>query len=124
MKKPQDNRVLVRFSPPDPITSIVNVTRILSDGSEESIGLVYPIFDNESDSVNYISVDNFGQEIFPPTSNFIEIENRFLRSVKQNVDKSITQDIEAELEEYENRSKTIKDLRQLKPRTSRKFITR
>jgi hypothetical protein len=124
MKKPRDNSVFVRFSSPDPITSIVNVTRILSDGTEEAIGVVYPIFDNESDSVNYVSINNFGQEIFPPTSDFIEVENQFQKSVKQNADISITEDMEAELEEYENRSNTIKNLRQFKLRTSRKFITR
>jgi hypothetical protein len=124
MNKPQENKVLVRFSTPDPTTSIVNVTRILSDGSEEPIGLVFPNFDHEDDSVNYISVDNFGQEIFPPTKDFIEVENRFQKSVKEIADRSMAKNLEATLEEYEARKETIKSLRQHKHRTKLKLLHR
>ena len=115
---------MVQFSAPDPITSIINVTKILQDGTIEPLGQIFPCFDNESDSVNYVSIDNFGQEIFPPTSAFIDIENRFQKLINHNTEKSSAEDIEVILEEFENRRKTIKDLRKFKFRKSMKLITR
>ena len=40
MKKLPESKVQVRFSAPDPQTNIINVSRVLPDGREESIGQV------------------------------------------------------------------------------------
>jgi len=124
MKKTNDERTQVKFSAPDPSTNIIKVSRVLPDGSEESIGQVYPDFGNGDESIIYRSVDRNGEETLPPTSDFIEIEKQFEKNIQQVGEISYFRDMESMAEEYENREEEIKSLRQHKHRTRLKLLHR
>lgn len=123
MKKTNDERT-VKFSAPDPSTNIIKVSRVLPDGSEESIGQVYPDFGNGDESIIYRSVDRNGEETLPPTSDFIEIEKQFEKNIQQVAEISYFRDMESMAEEYEMREEEIKSLRQHKHRTKLKLLHR
>ena len=123
MKKTNDERT-VKFSAPDPSTNIIKVLRVLPDGSEESIGQVYPDFGNGDESIIYRSVDRNGEETLPPTSDFIEIEKQFEKNIQQVAEISYFIDMESMAEEYEMREEEIKSLRQHKHRTKLKLLHR
>jgi len=123
MKKTNDERT-VKFSAPDPSTNIIKVLRVLPDGSEESIGQVYPDFGNGDESIIYRSVDRNGEETLPPTSDFIEIEKQFEKNIQQVAEISYFRDMESMAEEYEMREEEIKSLRQHKHRTKLKLLHR
>ncbi|MFH0866631.1 MAG: hypothetical protein V1904_10570 [Bacteroidota bacterium] len=114
MKNLQKDRTLIRFSAPAPFINEVIVSRVLADNSTEPIGKVYPDLRNEGDSIIYISTDNNGDEIFPPTSDFIEVETRFEKYAKELAEISLVEGITAESEEFEKREETIKNLRNCK----------
>lgn len=124
MKKTNDERTQVKFSAPDPSTNIIKVSRVLPDGSEESIGQVYPDFGNGDESIIYRSVDRNGEETLPPTSDFIEIEKQFEKNIQQVAEISYFRDMESMAEEYEMREEEIKNLRQHKHRTKLKLLHR
>lgn len=124
MKKTNDERTQVKFSAPDPSTNIIKVSRVLPDGSEESIGQVYPDFGNGDESIIYRSVDRNGEETLPPTSDFIEIEKQFEKNIQQVAEISYFRDMESMAEEYEMREEEIKSLRQHKHRTKLKLLLR
>jgi len=124
MKKTNDERTQVKFSAPDPSTNIIKVSRVLPDGSEESIGQVYPDFGNGDESIIYRSVDRNGEETLPPTSDFIEIEKQFEKNIQQVAEISYFRDMESMAEEYEMREEEIKSLRQYKHRTKLKLLLR
>lgn len=124
MKKTNDERTQVKFSAPDPSTNIIKVSRVLPDGSEESIGQVYPDFGNGDESIIYRSVDRNGEETLPPTSDFIEIEKQFEKNIQQIAEISYFRDMESMAEEYEMREEEIKSLRQYKHRTKLKLLLR
>lgn len=124
MKKTQEDRILVRFSPPEPISNTVKVTRVLSDNTEEFIGQINPDFTDGEDSIKYVSVNYLGEELLSPTSDFIDIENRFVKYAKEMDEKSFTNDMEAKAIEFEKRGKVLKGLRQWKFRLQSKFINR
>lgn len=124
MKKTNDERTQVKFSAPDPSTNIIKVSRVLPDGSEESIGQVYPDFGNGDESIIYRSVDRNGEETLSPTSDFIEIEKQFEKNIQQVAEISYFRDMESMAEEYEMREEEIKSLRQHKHRTKLKLLLR
>jgi hypothetical protein len=124
MKKINDERTQVKFSNPDPATNIIKVSRLLPDGSEESIGQVYPDFGHGDESIIYRSVDRNGEETLPPTSDFIEIEKQFEKNIQQVAEISYFIDMESMVEEYETREEEIKSLRQHKHRTKLKLLHR
>ena len=114
----KDERTQVRFSAPDPTTNIIKVSRVLPDGTEESIGLVYPDFGNQNDSITYCSANKIGEELLPPTLDFIEIESQFEKYNHQIAEASYEKDMAARVEEYEKREKAIKGLRLFKHSTT------
>lgn len=118
MKKKINERTQVKFSDPDPTTNIIKVSRVLPDGTEESIGMVYPDFGNENDSITYRSANKIGEELLPPTSDFIEIESQFEKYNHQIAEASYEKDMASKVEEYEKREKAIKGLRLYKHRTA------
>lgn len=124
MKETNDERTQVKFSAPDPSTNIIKVSRVLPDGSEESIGQVYPDFGNGDESIIYRSVDRNGEETLAPTSDFIEIEKQFEKNIQQVAEISYFRDMESMAEEYEMREEEIKSLRQHKHRTKLKLLLR
>jgi len=124
MKKTIHEGTQVKFSNPDPATNIIRVSRVLSDGSEESIGQIYPDFADGEDSIKYVSVNYLGEELLPPTSDFIDIENRFVKYIQEMDEKTFTNDMEEKALEFEKRGKVLKGLRQWKFRSQLKFINR
>jgi len=124
MKTAIDEGTRVRFSNPDPSTNIIKVLRVLPDGSEESIGQVYPEIGNGDESIIYRSVDRNGEETLPPTSDFIEIEKQYEKNIRQTAEISYFQDMESMVEEYEKREEDIKSLRQHKHWTKLRLLHR
>ncbi len=124
MKKTVDERTQVKFSNPDLSTSIIKVSRVLPDGSEEFIGQVYPEIGNGEESIIYRSVDRNGEETLPPTSDFIEIEKQYEKNIQNAVEISYFQDMESIIDEYERREDEIKILRHDKHRTKLKLLHR
>jgi len=57
------------------------VSRFLANGGREPIGQVYTQF--EGDVQLFISTDQMGKEIFPPTNDFSEVNRRFERRAKR-----------------------------------------
>lgn len=108
MKKAHGDRILVRFSTPDPKTNIIKVSKVLPNDTEKSVGQIYPYFEDGEDSIKYISVDNRGQELFPLSSDFTEIENQFEKFIK----------------ELDEREKVIKSIRQLKSKFQSRIVNR
>ena len=113
MKKISGDRVFVKFSKPDPITNIITVSRVLPDNTVEPIGKIYSELDRTG-SVMYISANNQGEEIFPPTADFIEIEKHFERYANEISEKSKNESLEIKAEELINRERSIRTIRQWK----------
>jgi hypothetical protein len=88
MKKNQQDKPLLKFSPPDPVTSRIFVSRVLPDNSLESIGIVFPHFSNEDGCVYYCSLDMNCDNIGSYTSDFNEVKKEF----EKNVEKSIQEE--------------------------------
>ncbi len=113
MEKSSTDRVLVEFSKPDNMNT-VTVFRILPDYSTEPIGKVYPDSSSGDDSLIYISANNQGEEIFPPTSDFTEIENQFVKYAKKLSAKSFMEDMISEAEKIKEREWSITNIRNWK----------
>ncbi len=124
MKKGQKDRISVRFGHPEPNSNIVKVTKVLPDNTEEFIGQIYPDFTDGEDSSKYVSVNTLGEELLPPTSDFIEIEDRFINYAHEMDERSFTNEMEAKALEFEKRGKSLRSLRQFKFRLQSKFINR
>ena len=113
MKKSPIDRVLVEFSKPDNTNTVI-VSRILPDNSTEPIGCVSPYISNGDDSQIYVSTNKMGEEIIPPTADFIEIENQFKKYAKELAGKSFEEDMISEAERLEEREKSITNIRSWK----------
>ena len=115
MKKAPTERMLVKFSTPD---SFMNTTvyRVLPDNSTEIIGRVYTDSSAGENSITYISTNNQGEEIFPPTTDFTDIGNYFEKYAKELSEKSFMEDIMAETEKSAEREESLKSIRNLKSR--------
>ena len=72
----------------------------------------------------YVSVNTLGEELLPPTSDFIEIEDRFINYAHEMDERSFTNEMEAKALEFEKRGKSLRSLRQFKFRLQSKFINR
>jgi len=115
MRKSQTDRVLVEFSKPDNM-NIVTVSKVLADNSTEPIGKVYPDLSKGDDYLIYVCTNNQGIGIFPPSSDFIEIEERFRKYAGELSKKSITENLQVEAETLIERENSIKLLRKTKTR--------
>ena len=124
MENIQKDKMLVRFSTPDPITNAIVVSRVLPDNSAEPIGRIYPDFGNGEDSVMYVSTNDQGKLLFPPTSDFVDLENKFEKYAKELAEKSITEEMNARAEEFEEREESIKGIRRWKLLLKTKLINR
>ncbi|RPH33013.1 MAG: hypothetical protein EHM93_06785 [Bacteroidales bacterium] len=124
MKTTHNDRALVNFSSPDPITNHIVVSRVLPDHSVEPIGIIYPDFGNEEISAMYASTDNQGAMLFPPTSDFIDLENRFERYAKELAEKSFMEDMNRKANEFGGREESIKGLRRFKLNLEVKLLSR
>jgi hypothetical protein len=116
MENIQKDKTLVRFSSPDPNTNSIIVSRVLPDDSAEPIGKIFPDFGNGEDSVMYISVNNNGEMLFPATSDFVDLENKFEKYSKELVEESLAEEMKARADEYEKREAYILGIRYWKKR--------
>jgi len=116
MKNTIEDRRPIRFSTPDPITHIVIVCRILPDNTEEPIGKVYSDFGEGEYSVKYISTNNNGETLFPPTSDFGDLEDKFEKYSKELSEQSFMEELKAETETYNERKELLIGLRYWKNR--------
>lgn len=122
MKKPKKDKALIEFSKPDPITNMVIVNITLPNNTTKPIGKVYPDLSHGEDSLIYISVNNAGEEIFPPSSDFTEIENQFEKYAKELSEKSLIEEMVSENEKVDTRNKSIKSIRNWKIKDNSKQI--
>lgn len=114
MENIQKDSMLIRFSSPDPNTNSIIVCRVLPDNSTEPVGRIYPDLGNGEGSAMYISTNIHGEVLFPPTSDFVDLENKFEKYSKELVEKSLTEEMNARADEYEEREKSIASIRFLK----------
>ena len=124
MENTQKDRMLIRFSTPDPITNLIVVSRVLPDHSAEPIGIIYPDFGNGENSAMYVSTNNQSTVLFPPTSDFIDLENRFKKYAKELAEKSFIEEMNRKEEELGEREESIKGLRRLKFNLATKLMNR
>ena len=124
MKTKDEDQIQVRFSSPDPRTNIIDVIRVWPDESEVSVGQIYPNYSKDGDIISYASLNLYGDESFPPTSDFIEIENHFKKVIKENTEASFIRDMQDYVVEYEEREEALKFLRQLKSIKPIKLLNR
>jgi hypothetical protein len=77
------NEFAMDFKIPGAIEYPVIVNRSLPDHSIIPIGRIYQNYGGQEESVIYISVDKDGEEICPPTTDWITTENNFEKYAKQ-----------------------------------------
>jgi hypothetical protein len=114
MKQSQIEKPLLVFSTPDSLLNTVTVFRVLPDNSTEPIGEIYPDLSNGKDSLIHISTNNQGEDLLPPTADFIEIEEMFRNYAKELSKKSFIEDMKAEAEKTTKREDSIKNIRKWK----------
>ena len=124
MKNFRKDRMLIKFSKPDLITNAIVVSRVLPDNTAEPIGKIYSDIDDKTGSVMYISTNIQGEEIFSPTVDFIDIENNFERYAKELSEKSLTEEMEVQADEFKKIDEALKGLRRWKIRLEPKLINR
>ena len=90
--------------------------RVLPDNSLQSIGTLYPDIGDDEDAIKYISVNNHGEMLFPATSDFVDLENKFEKYAKEMTGKAITENLTEKAEVLIEREKAIKQLRKTKTR--------
>ena len=100
--------------PVDPII----VKRFLPDNSMVEIGRIYQDFtDTENTgSVTFISTDTKGDKLFPPTTDYPEVEHQFERYAKQLTVKAIAEESETKAQKISERVSKMQELRRNKKR--------
>jgi hypothetical protein len=116
MGKSSLDSIQLSFSTPDSFSNEVTVFRVLLDNSTEPIGKVYPDLSKGEDSLIYVCTNNQGIQIFPPSVDFIEIEERFRKYAGELSQKSFTENMKTEAETFIEREESIKHLRRTKAR--------
>jgi len=105
----------VKFSSPDPQSSIIKVTCLYPDGKEKEVGLIYAIC-GDSDTISYRPVNSAGEELMEPSEDFSLIERKFEESVLREDELSFMEDMEAKFYEYNTRESSIQRIRNWKQR--------
>lgn len=121
MKTSQTDEEIIIFSSPEPMSNTVFVSRIHPDYTTEIIGKIYPNFNTEEDSIYYTSANIRGEQLFPPTTDFTEVENRFKQYAKEQSEKSFTATMLQKAEQQKNRKDALQSLRNLKYRNLQLF---
>ncbi len=114
MKKANTDKGFISFSTPDPVNSIVSVFKVFSDGSMETIGKIHPYYREEEGCVLYTAFDLESQQIFPSSTDFTEIENRFINYSKEQSEKSFTEAMLKEAEKPLSRKEALSTIRNYK----------
>ena len=114
MKRVNTDKGFITFSTPDPINSIVSVLKVFPDGSMETIGKIYSDYLPEEGCVLYTASDLEGMQIFPPSTDFTEIENQFIHYAKEQSEKSFTEAMLKEAEKPLRRKEALRTIRNFK----------
>ena len=114
MKANQTEKEFITFSSPEPMNNTVFVSKVHSDYTTEIIGKIYPKFNAEEDTIYYTSTNIQGEELFPPTTDFTEIENRFIQYSKEQTEKSLMETMQLEAEKPMGRKESLRHIRNLK----------
>lgn len=121
MKEKITNQPIVSFSPPDTKTNIITVYRNFPDTTTEVIGNIIPTHSSTEDSLNYLSTDLNGEELFPSSADFNAIEQRYISYAGEIAEKSFTETMLQKAELQKNRKDAIQSLRNLKYRKLQLF---
>ena len=99
------------FKLPDKFTDPVIVSRYLPDYSLISIGRIYQDFDDDQGTVTYVSIDNEGEEINPPTTDYHEAENGFEKYARAISKQSLEKEWGTKANELAEREEEITKVR-------------
>jgi hypothetical protein len=113
MKTQWKDEVFADFKLPGRFADPVIVSQYLPDGSLKTIGHIYQNFNDDGD-ITFISTNNNGQEVTQPTTDYLEAEIGFENYARQLTKQSQEVDWEAEANEFEEREKGMKKMRQIK----------
>lgn len=113
MKNKFRDGVSVSFSLPKDSSSPIIVNRYLPNGTTEQIGRIYQNF-SEGEYPNYVSVDNQGEELFPPTTDWIKAETNFEKYAYELAEKSLAEAREKAYMEMVEREDALHKLRNSK----------
>lgn len=83
MKTELINEVFADFKIPEIPFGHVKVNRFHADGKTSPLGRIYQDFGNGDGILTYVSVDNEGEELFPPTEDWCTVENNFEKYAKR-----------------------------------------
>lgn len=109
-KEEPRGRIFAEFTRPQNIIDPVIVIRYLSNNTTERIGSIYSGF-NEEDTIIFTYVDRKGKLLFPPTADYGEAETRFEMYAKQLTIKAIEQQRGKKSQEFVDRVKEIRNMR-------------
>ncbi|MFA6925242.1 MAG: hypothetical protein WC223_13435 [Bacteroidales bacterium] len=101
------NKISTEFSMPKATGDPVIVNCIMPDGTKKQVGYIYQNFSDGEDLMVYISTDNEGEQVFPPTTDWPDLEDKFERYSKKVIDEARI----ASYLEYEERQSKIKNVR-------------
>jgi hypothetical protein len=119
MKTISRNEVSAHFRLPTQHLEPVIVSRFLHDGSLKPIGRIYQNIDVETGCTVYVSTDNKGEEVFPPSIDYQDVECQFEKYAKSITQKSLAEDWEAKAIEHAEREEELKKMRKEKIINSR-----
>jgi len=114
MKEKLTDKVIITFSSPEPMNNIVFVSKLNSDYTTKLIGKIHPKFKAEEDTIYYSATNIMGEELFPPTTDFTEIEKQFENYSKEISEISFIETMQKEAEKQSYRRETLKTIRNLK----------
>ncbi|MCX6232938.1 MAG: hypothetical protein NTZ33_15520 [Bacteroidetes bacterium] len=114
MKVNQSDKVIISFSSPESMNNTVFVSKVHSDYTTEVIGKIYPKFNSVEDTIYYTSINIQGEELFPPTTDFSEIEKQFEKYAQESSDISLMETMQKEAEKPIGRKESLRAIRNLK----------
>lgn len=112
-----DDNIIVEFSNPGDFAEPIKVFRTLPDCDEEAIGNICMNWTDDDTPMTYECYGIDGEEICPPTTNWIEAEQAFVKYAKHFPHKS---DLEKSFENgevftwYSGRDREVKEIRKRK----------
>ena len=109
-KEEPSDKIFAEFSRPKNIIDPVIVSRYLPDNTKERIGSIYSGF-NEEDEIVFTCIDRNGKILFPPTTDYCVAEERFETYAKQLTIKAIEKQRAGKTQEFAERIKEIKNIR-------------
>ena len=120
MKTKSSDSVSVSFSLPKDSFSPIIVNRYLPNDTTEQIGRIEQDF-SEGDYPVYISTDNSGEKLFPPTTDWTTAETNFEKYAYELAEKALATAREEAYKEMAERTETLNKLRNKKYRQAQEL---